>query len=48
MQNLIAIVVILALVGPAAMYVYKAKKSGARCVGCSAGCCGGKCPRAGK
>jgi len=50
MTNLIVILVILAIVGGAAWYVYKAKKRGAACIGCphakscsSKGCsCGDK------
>ena len=34
MVNVIAVVALLAIVGAAAGYVYKAKKSGQKCVGC--------------
>lgn len=41
MTDIIVMAVIIAIVGSAAAYIYKAKKSGARCVGCShAGSCG--------
>ena len=48
MENLILILVIGAIVGLAAGYVYKAKKRGAKCIGCPdarhcSGSCGG-CP----
>ena len=43
MQNLIGALILLIIVGAAARYVYKAKKNGARCIGCSAaGCCSAK------
>lgn len=38
MDNFIAIVVILIIVGLAAGYVIKAKKNGAKCIGCPSGC----------
>ena len=34
MVNVIAVVTLLAIVGAAAGYVYKAKKNGQKCVGC--------------
>lgn len=34
MENLIIILVLLLIVGGAAAYIYKAKKSGQKCVGC--------------
>lgn len=37
MENVIIIAVLLVVVGLAVRYIYKAKKSGAKCVGCSAG-----------
>ena len=46
MVNVIAVVTLLAIVGAAAGYVYKAKKSGQKCIGCphsktcSGNCCG--------
>ena len=36
MVNLIAVAVIAVIVGAAAGYVYKEKKRGAKCIGCSA------------
>ncbi len=42
MENLIIIAVILLIVGLAGYYVYKAKKSGKKCIGCPAnGACSG-------
>ena len=38
MVDFIVIVVILTIVGLAAGYVIKAKKSGRKCIGCPAGC----------
>ena len=44
MTDLIVIAVLVVIVGFAARYVYKAKKSGAKCIGCSVeGGCSGKC-----
>ena len=44
MINYIIIAVIVAVVGGAALYLYKAKKRGETCVGCPyAKQCGGKC-----
>ncbi len=48
MENIIAILVILALVGLAVWYVIRAKKQGNKCIGCpesncpskNCGCCG--------
>lgn len=37
MTDLIIIAVLAAIIVPAAAYVYKAKKSGAKCIGCSVG-----------
>ena len=42
MDNLIVIVIVVLIVGLAAGYVYRAKKRGAKCIGCPGGC-GGKC-----
>lgn len=42
MTNVIIIIILLLLVGGAVRYMIKAKKNGARCIGCSAGgCCSG-------
>ena len=38
MQNVIIVLVILAILSSAALYVYKAKKSGKTCIGCPGGC----------
>jgi len=38
MTNFIIIAVVAAIIGLAAGYVYKAKKSGAKCIGCPDGC----------
>ncbi len=38
MEDIIIIVIIAVIVGLAGMYVYKAKKSGKKCVGCPDGC----------
>lgn len=43
MENAIIIVVLVAILGGAVAYIVKAKKSGVKCIGCSAGgSCGGK------
>ena len=34
MTDLIAVVILAVIIGFAARYVYKAKKSGAKCIGC--------------
>ena len=44
MENIILIAIILVIVGLAAAYIYKAKKSGKKCIGCpDSGSCGSKC-----
>ena len=44
MTDLILIAVLAVIVGLAARYVYRAKKSGAKCIGCPvAGSCAGTC-----
>jgi len=40
MADLIIIAVLAVVLFAAARYIYKAKKSGAKCIGCSAGSCG--------
>lgn len=41
MENVIIIAVLAVIVGGAGFYVYKAKKSGKKCIGCPDGCsCG--------
>ena len=52
MIDFLIIAIILAILGGAAFYIYKAKKSGAKCIGCpdaktcSGNCagCSGNCP----
>ena len=39
MTDMIILAVIAAIVGAAAVYIYKAKKSGAKCIGCPSGGC---------
>lgn len=40
----VLIAIIVAIIGGAAFYIYKAKKSGKKCIGCPDGAtCGGKC-----
>ena len=51
MTDLMIIALLVVIVGLAARYVIKAKKSGAKCIGCAVegGCsggCGGKCGNA--
>ncbi len=36
MENLIIILILVALVGAASFYIWKAKKSGKKCIGCPA------------
>ena len=44
MVDILIVAVILAILGGAAFYIYKAKKSGAKCIGCPhAKTCGGNC-----
>lgn len=43
MVDFIVIVIILAIVGLAAAYVIKARKSGRKCIGCPEGSCSGHC-----
>jgi len=46
MADLIVIAVISLIIGAAVRYIYKEKKSGAKCIGCPAaknGCCSGNC-----
>ena len=42
MTNIIIVIILLAMVGFAANYVYKKKKSGAKCIGCPSGGCSSK------
>ena len=44
MENYILIAVLVLIVGGAAFYIYKAKKSGRKCIGCpDSGSCSGNC-----
>ena len=44
MTDLVIVVVLALICGAAIRYIYKAKKSGAKCIGCAAGkSCGGSC-----
>lgn len=44
MENIIIIAIVLVIVGLAFLYIYKAKKSGKKCIGCpDSGTCGSKC-----
>ena len=44
MTNLIIIAIVAAIFGMAVRYIYKAKKSGAKCIGCAVeGGCSGTC-----
>lgn len=44
MTDIIIVLILLAVVGGAGAYIYKAKKSGRACIGCpSSKQCGGKC-----
>ena len=50
-ENVIIVAVLVLIVGLASLYIYKAKKSGQKCIGCpdsktcsgSCGACGGAC-----
>lgn len=45
MENIIIAVIIVAIVAAASLYIYKAKKSGKKCIGCPDGgsCSSGSC-----
>ena len=44
MENYILIAVLVLIIGGAALYIYKAKKSGRKCIGCpDSGTCSGNC-----
>lgn len=49
MENIIVIALLVLIIGFAAFYVYKAKKSGKKCIGCpdSGSCSSGKCASCG-
>jgi len=38
MENFIVIAVLVVIIGLAVWYIYKAKKSGKKCIGCPDGC----------
>ena len=42
MEDLIVIAIILVILVSAAVYIYKAKKRGVKCIGCPEGCSCGK------
>ena len=42
MDNIFIIIAIVLIIGLASFYVYKAKKSGKKCIGCPEGCTCGK------
>ena len=39
MGNIIAVLILALIVGAAALYVYKARKRGVKCIGCPGGSC---------
>ena len=43
MVNVIAAVVLLAILGVAVVYVVRARKRGQKCIGCPNGCCPNSC-----
>lgn len=46
MQDFIIIAILVVILGAAALYLYKAKKRGAKCIGCPDGAkCSGNCDR---
>ncbi len=49
MDTIIIALILITVIGLAAFYVYKAKKSGKKCIGCPvSGKCGGGCCGCGK
>ena len=49
MVNILLIAILSAILGGAGCYIYKAKKSGAKCIGCAhAKSCGGCCSGCGQ
>lgn len=38
MENIIIVAILVVIIGFAASYIYKAKKSGRKCIGCPDGC----------
>ena len=47
MTDFIIVVILGVICGAAVGYIYKAKKSGAKCIGCPAGGCCGSCGKGG-
>ena len=44
MENIILVIVLLGILGGAAIYIIRAKKKGVKCIGCPAGAtCSGGC-----
>lgn len=44
METVIGVIILTVIVGAAALYVFKAKKSGRKCIGCpESGRCNGAC-----
>ena len=44
MMDFILVIVLLAIIGAAVIYIWKAKKNGVKCIGCPDGAkCSGKC-----
>ncbi|MBR4109652.1 MAG: hypothetical protein IKK41_04990 [Oscillospiraceae bacterium] len=44
MENLIVVLILVLILGGAALYIYKAKKKGRKCIGCPDGStCSGRC-----
>ncbi len=44
METAIVVIILVVIVGAAALYVYKAEKSGKKCIGCpDGGSCNGSC-----
>ena len=49
MENVIIVVILVAVIGSVVFYLIKSKKRGDRCIGCPyAKQCGGKCEKKGK
>ncbi|MBE6617407.1 MAG: FeoB-associated Cys-rich membrane protein [Ruminococcaceae bacterium] len=48
METVITVLILLVIIGSAAYYVYRAKKSGKKCIGCpDSGGCTGNCAHCG-
>lgn len=46
MENFIVVLLLVLILGGAALYIYKAKKRGVKCIGCPDGAtCSGHCDR---